>query len=224
MAALAVQAFRSQTYQNKRLLIWDTSGVRPFAYSWDLPDNEHVTEDVAEFTIGELRNRANGWEYGKERPDIFIHWDDDDWSHPNRIAEQVALLQASGKQGVGYRDMLFWREVSDPYIGHQAWLYSNADPRYCLGTSLCYWREVWEKRPFKAISRGEDLEFQRDLDRLGVSTFRLPRAIPGDENPERRPMMIASIHSGNHVEYQLTTHNWKRVPEFDSYCRERMAL
>ena len=44
--------------------------------------------------------------------DILVHLDDDDYSHPNRIAEQVVLLQSSGADCVGYREMLFWQNRS----------------------------------------------------------------------------------------------------------------
>lgn len=252
MAKRAIECFRSQTYQNKYLLIWDTSGMRPFAYSWDLPENIHVCEDVSEFTIGTLRNRAIGWDHGKDTPQVMIHWDDDDWSHPNRIAEQVALLQASGKQAVGYRDMLFWRRIECPndqcvggpagltedgsaclkcggrtYIG-EAWLYSNNDPRYCLGTSLCYWRAAWERRPFPDISRGEDKAWLREVDSVGVSSLGQMwwQEGLGPVVEQKEPRMIASIHSGNHVVYepQRSPHNWKRVPEWDAHCRATMTL
>ncbi len=241
MARRAVECFRSQTYENKKLLIWETGGRRTFGYQWNLPDNEHVTEDIPDFTIGELRNRANGWMYASDA-DIMIHWDDDDWSHPNRIAEQVALLQASGKQVVGYRDMLFWRDGKEflaqyskedagiEQLPGKAWLYSNNDPRYCLGTSLCYWRSTWEHRPFADISRGEDKAWLREVDSLGVSSMLVRNAdsdgVSNVYHDQCKPRMIASIHSGNHVVYEPERHqhNWKRVPEWDQHCRETMAL
>jgi glycosyltransferase involved in cell wall biosynthesis len=279
MAKRAVECFKKQTYQNKRLYIYDT-GAKPCTDS--LPDgfpDDHIVYHrglVGEVvTIGMLRNRANWWAVrpmstSEPDADILIHWDDDDYSHPNRIAEQVALLQASGKQCVGYRDMLFWRHIGSVVVesfggekttteNHEAWLYHNDDPRYCLGTSLCYWRETWEKRPFKDISRGEDKEFLRDRDTLGVSSliteglgagwsnhpamiasFLRDRDTLGVsslfENAGEGPLpshyadlqsrMIASIHSGNHVVYdpERSPGNYKRVPEWDAYCLERMAL
>lgn len=253
MAKRAVECFRQQTYQNKRLYIYDT-GRTPCTHSLPegFPDFGIVYHRGLDegMTLGELRNRANWWGVRATAPsqpdaDILIHWDDDDWSQPNRISEQVALLQASGKQVVGYRDMLFWRDTVPPGVcanverivakfpaealplpdhlrlrGGEAWLYSSKDPRYCLGTSLCYWRETWEKRPFKAISRGEDKEFLRDRDTLGVSSI----VNPTRQNEPGTPRMIASIHSGNHVVYDTSTSEWERVSEWDSYCRERMAL
>ena len=230
MAARAVRSFRAQVYENKRIFILDTS-VSDFEIYFDghlqmseFPYVTGATQPNSEeclwapfdsgLTIGALRNYANQYAKSRTGADIFVHWDDDDWSHPNRIAEQVALLQQSGWDAVGYRDMLFWREPTRPalevdapptedYSGASygaAWLYNGATPNYALGTSLCYWRRTWEQRP-------------------GWGTER-----------DGLPRMIASIHAGNtSTGYDLERHvamgsqQWKRVPTCDEYCRERMT-
>ena len=102
MARRAVRSFESQTYQNKRLVIWDTVCGPTVRHAGHF---QHCTIGDAGESIGKLRNQANAL----CREDIIIHFDDDDVSHPNRIAEQVAHLQASGAECVGYREMLFWR-------------------------------------------------------------------------------------------------------------------
>lgn len=225
MAKRAVECFRGQTYERKRLIVLHDGSKKPYAMgvgieAW-IPTNE--------WSIGRLRNFANA-AAANEGADILIHLDDDDWSHPNRIAEQVALLQASGKQAVGYRDMLFWRRCPELFLPdmaqcdeYEAWLYSNNDPRYCLGTSLCYWRAAWEKRPFQDISRGEDKAWLREVDSLGVSSLQNDYV---RQSHLGVPRMIASIHSGNHVVYEpeRSPHNWKRVPEWDAHCRKAMSL
>jgi hypothetical protein len=248
-ARRAVAAFRAQTYPAKRLLILD-SGVTQLGF-------DSVSTARGEFyvrgergpilpTIGELRNMANGIRHFEE-PDIFVHFDDDDWSHPNRIAEQVALLQSSGADVVGYRECLFWRERQpienlDAKFGierrtnfaipGEAWLYSNPDPRYCLGTSLCYWRKTWERKPFEATSQGEDVRFCTGLKCVGVPTGPMLGKLTGLSNvkpsKDAAPRMIARIHSGNtstvyRAELMAAIERqggeWKRSPEWDSYCR-----
>ena len=107
MAARAVRSFNAQTYPNKKLLIWDTGAPTvEFEHESELVHHVQVETDPNS-TIGQLRNEALGsWtEY-----DIACHFDSDDLSHPNRIAEQVALLQSSGAECVGYKNMLFWRD------------------------------------------------------------------------------------------------------------------
>ena len=247
MAARAVECFRQQTYENKHLIIYDNGLTYP---SLDQPKVIHVRAiGAVGSTVGALRNYA----IDLALADIIVHWDDDDWSHSNRIAEQVALLQSSGADAVGYREMLFWREtgwkcqtievsksglMSDPsvyremypgpveYTG-EAWLYTNNDPRYIVGSSLCYWRKAWERRPFKDIMRGEDHEFWSGLKSVGgcVSYCRHPTVC---HDADCEPRMICSIHGGNtagYTEKTLTTSiNWRRVPEWDEHCRKVMTL
>lgn len=169
MARRAVECFRAQTYDpiSRLLLIYDTGDPSWYDARTDSENEHHWTPQGASgATIGALRNTAN---MSAGRCDIFLHWDDDDWSHPNRIAEQVALLQATGADCVGYREMLFWdergvewtrhpdgckcgtcgtgqREVVHGPIPPRAWLY--ADAYRPVGTSLCYWRRTWERHPF----------------------------------------------------------------------------
>ena len=263
-ARRAVECFRRQTYPAKRLLIYDTGTDDAEDCPGDYPLVIWIPEESRGRTIGELRNAANSHVEGVEvdlsagtskdcGADILIHWDDDDYSHPNRIAEQVALLQSSGADVVGYRECLFWRETpqaikdhyaevqrrypTDPNVpmpAHlqlrlgEAWLYSNPDPRYCLGTSLCYWRKTWERKPFEATSQGEDIRFCTGLKCIGIpSTFRW-MGPSGSGHDDLQPRMIARIHSGNTstvyrpelmAAIERQGGEWKRVPEWDSYCR-----
>jgi glycosyltransferase involved in cell wall biosynthesis len=238
LAKRAVECFRKQTYENKRLLIWDTSGA-PVTYSHMLPENEWLVEDVPDYSIGELRNRAASWALNVE---VLVHWDDDDWSHPNRITEQVAFLQASGADCVGYNEMLFAR--SNAGMGQEAWLYSYSVPKPTLGTSLCYWRKTWERKPFNlklpnnSQSTGEDWDFIQGLKVAAIGAigevFQRWKNAPGfhnalylsERNPDMAdlwaPRMIARIHGANFTKYNIEESNgsWKRVPEWDNRVRE----
>jgi glycosyltransferase involved in cell wall biosynthesis len=252
MLKRAIRSFRAQTYQNKRMLIVN-SGLGPqIKETADIKERCFIGADA--MTIGALRNLGNG---DASEADILIHFDDDDWSHSARIAEQVALLQASGKEAVGYREMLFWRKTPgevqfDPAFGNEgfgevtetndsitietgklidvpgeAWLYSSRNPRMCLGTSLCYWRSVWERHPFEDKQVGEDAAWLLGVDSFGVPAFE-PVVYNG---PPVNARMIASIHGGNtspayqHLEAcQAQGEAWKRVPHWDSHCRNVMGL
>lgn len=198
LAKRAVECFRAQTYLNKRLLIWNTGDDASLQLN-SLSEFQ-VFAAIRNQSIGTMRNFAT--EYAgsllstvqpgllSEYADIIVHWDDDDWSHPNRIAEQVALLQASGADVVGYNEMLFWREARclscgdrmtlDEYTGgkgyhgidcetgepikpSEAWLYSNPKPpAYALGTSLCYWRKTWERHRFADETQGVEDHWIRE--------------------------------------------------------------
>lgn len=228
MMARAVRCFRAQTYPNKRLLI-------AYCQMADLPSgwSEGISAQCVQYlnrelTIGKIRNMAVSESVKSGSSDIICHWDDDDHSHPRRIEEQVALLQSSGADCVGYNEMLFWREPAG-----EAWLYSNADSRYCIGTSLCYWRAAWERRPFADLPKqrggtGEDWEFQRELKRVAISALHERSTTEGCITiGEYEPRMVATIHAGNTADYspehlRKSASNWTRVPGWDVTLKKIM--
>ncbi len=257
MAKQAVECFRRQTYANKRLLIYDSSDAE---IEW--PEDYYEADDLAlvenhpldhhgtRKTIGYLRNRAIA--FWTEFP-IIVHFDDDDISHPNRIAEQVQLLQSSGADAVGYNECLFWREPGgDPRLTGgackctpdyldpectarpgEAWLYASGNQNEAIGSSLCYWRKTWERKPFQPTSQGEDAAFQIGLKVVTAgSTFgKLSRdgkkLIPAPEIPEWCPRLMCRIHSGNtsnaYTAENMRAAEWRRVVEWDDYCRSEFA-
>lgn len=237
MAARAVRSFKGQIYENASLLIFDTGGDLLVGYDKTANGLRHVFAHRGGDSIGGLRNRANR-QAALDNSEIICHWDDDDFSHPRRIEEQVALLQASGKECVGYHDMLFWETPTNlipnpsnpseflPVVFEgQAWLYQNRSPRYALGTSLCYWRSAWEKRPFPDKNRGEDHEWVYGVDSMGISS--LGPSYESDRlTPETmEPRMIASIHAGNGIRVdEKAAHHWSRAAEWDEYARKAMQL
>jgi hypothetical protein len=111
-----------------------------------------ISGRAARMTVGEKRNILCGDAHGE----IIVHFDDDDWSHPDRIAQQVAFLVSSGKQVVGYHD-LFYFKVSDRSFWK--YHYQGLPCVYASGTSQCYYRSWWEKHPFKKKIVGEDSDF-----------------------------------------------------------------
>lgn len=83
LAAAAVRSFLQQTYPRKRLVIVDDS---PPPY-WEADCLRHPEVTVVRATprpLGALRNL--GLELISEG--LTIQWDDDDWSHPERISCQ----------------------------------------------------------------------------------------------------------------------------------------
>jgi hypothetical protein len=235
LAARAVECFRKQIYQNKRLVILDT-GVQSAGYFGDYDCVSHHWADLSlrEWTIGALRNEVNKQSAYSE---IIAHFDDDDWSHPSRISEQVALLQSSGSDCVGYRECLFWDERPeriDMNAQAGAWLYSVPSSSWVLGSSFCYWRRVWEQRPFSDLPRlkdgvpipdsaGEDVMWRREVKCVGVSGLPMIGRTMICE-----PRMICRIHGSNTTNYDTMLANkyqntWKRVPQWDARCREVMG-
>ena len=232
LARRAVESFRRQTYPAKRLFGLDSSANSTPGLPWGDSDSTVMWVPALDLPIGGLRNYALHAALGWHEFEIVVHFDDDDWSHPNRIAEQVELLQSSGADVVGFREMLFWREgqllAGDPSKWHgEAWLYSNPNPGYALGTSLCYWRRTWERKPFPATSFGEDIQFCTGLKVCGVSYRTVEWHGNWHVEQEYEPRMIARIHAGNtSTAYtpakMAAAREWRRVPEWDKYCRRTL--
>jgi hypothetical protein len=230
MARRAVACFNAQSYPAalRYLLVYGVQTTPNYLRDC-IGANVSLGYGRPKASIGEIRNAAN--EETLKAWDIIIHWDSDDYSHPNRIAEQVALLQSSGADCVGYRQMLFWDQRPGRFC--EAWLYSNPDPRYCLGTSLCYWRSAWERKPFESTSQGEDERFTTGLNCVSVTSLfdvhndPLLEVLPSAE-ADKTPRMVARIHGGNTSNAYDPAHmarakEWRRVPEWDKHCVEVMA-
>ena len=220
----AVECFRRQTYDpiRRTLLIFDSGNDTDWYDSrCDVENEFHAiidTQGMRQRSIGTLRNEANEYAGG---PEVLIHWDSDDLSNPNRIAEQVALLQSSGADVVGYNRMLFAdcrvfgfdsdkmsvvdEDEDSISIGTgnlintpEAWIYTGE----ILGTSLAYWRKTWERTPFSANHvLNEDGGFVSEVRGKGGKVVAVNSIC--DLNPffplviNLQPRMIARIHAQN---------------------------
>ncbi len=231
MAARALKSFHSQTYEHKKLLILgDVNPAPGIETDSDIVNFWSLEQFPPQNSIGALRNLANGL----SEEDIICHWDSDDWSHPNRIAEQVALLTSSGVECVGYSEMLFWDDRPGQFCG--AWLYRSTMQNYALGTSMCYWSDVWRRgNAFPDRSEGcDDLYWSTgnrvDVHAISSWSTESERTIDADvthpnEYDVAEARMIASIHGGNTcARLDPSKKEWTRVPSYDAYCRERMKL
>lgn len=246
LAAKAVACFRSQTYENRILLIYDSSDVpNPGLVRSGKPMEWYFPTRKDGRTIGALRNDAAQLT-SKSHIHILIHWDSDDHSSPQRITEQVALLQASGADVVGYNEMLFWRfgrtdKRSEAGWTHttnvpgEAWLFQCAPQLTpALGTSLAYWRKSWERTKFADLPKApggmsEYRDFLRNNKVVAVSSLRHPDH-DVDRFIEGMPRMVARIHGANFMPYNieeqiergsnaLPNTGWRRVPEWDARVR-----
>lgn len=221
MARRAVECFRAQTYDPTRrfLCILDTSTKAAWlTRSDDLDIGHDWRPSMQGETIGALRNFAN---QVLPEPDIFVHWDDDDWSNPRRIEEQVFFLMETGAEVVGYDELLFWRTPAG-----QAWLYRAPKIGPPPGTTLCYWRQTWRRKAFPAKHVGEDYDWCRNLNVAMAASMIDPLHADYCEPP-----MIASIHGANTnaSAYDLESYvargsrEWKQLgPEWADYCRKVM--
>lgn len=184
----AIRNFEKQTYPNKELLI-----VGDGVSFWQLlpPKYPQVREIHLErgLTVGEKRNRAIA---SDARGQIICHWDDDDYSAPDRIMDQVQRLLESGLAATGYSSMHF----TD---GTSWWKYTHSD-HFAIGTSLCYRRNWWEAHRFIDAQKDEDGAFEREADKH-CQLFSVPAG----------RLMVASVHPGNTSPRSFDQAAWKPV-------------
>ena len=233
MVERAVRSFGAQTYKNKHLIVLNT-GQKVAKPEWfrDEPiiaDYWHYAEGGENMTVGALRNVINETAWRNFVCDIICHFDSDDYSHPRRIEEQVALLQESGKKAVGYNEVLFWDSRPGQFCG--AWMYSNPNKEYFVGASMMYWREAWEQCKFEegrdtnGRSLPEDARWwnANHKDCLGISSAELLNDVDRET-----PRLICEIHGDNtSTSYRDAVRqppSWKRAPEWEKHCRKVMAI
>lgn len=236
MVRRAVASFRAQSYENKRLLILNTSNemIRYLADGDTSQILIHWESALRGNTIGALRNAAMKTavtsKWFPSIPEILVTFDSDDVSHPQRVAEQVALLQASGADACGYFEAPFWDTRPGAFCG--AWLYRDPMRKYVLGASLAYRRKTWERRPFDDINHGEDARFAARCNTKAVSALerhrRLEQVSPGATvHEDCDPRIICGIHGSNSspgYDFRRRQQCFTRAPKLDEICRERMRL
>jgi hypothetical protein len=124
------------------------------------------------------------------RGEIIAHWDDDDWSYPGRLTEQIELLR--GNLVTGYRTIHFYDERTGDAHEYQG------TPNYAVGTSLCYWKSYWQEHKFQGFSCGEDNDF-------------VQRARGVISAQDGLGKMVAVTHAAGTSPRKLNTKQWQPV-------------
>ena len=172
----AIASFLAQAGDEAELLILDDGSD---AVADLVPDDPRVRylRETTRRPLGDKRNRL----CALARGDIILHWDDDDWHAPDRIARQRAALDASGAEICGLDRVVF---LSDD--GAQAWDYVyRGTPPWVCGGSLAYRRAYWDRRPFPAIQCGEDTQWVFAAERAALHVMDAP------------DLFVGRVHAGN---------------------------
>jgi len=199
----ALQCFFSQTWPEKELVIADDADNPSFPDGFaklgsDSPEGWTQYQYHLlpwRLSIGAKRNiccsRATG--------EVIWHLDDDDWSAPQRMADQVNKLIESGKPVTGYKTLEFRGEPQGrQHIVTERYLYTSDVPDYAPGSTLCYTRDWWLMHPFADRETGEDSQFASEAKGNMVTT-------------DAGEMMWATIHPGNTSPRDLRTKNWSAL-------------
>ncbi len=186
----AVQQFLSQDYARRELIVID--------------DGDDIVADLIppdprirylrlerRVPLGSKRNTACQLSQGE----LVVHWDDDDWMAPWRIAYQARAMREHPDADIcGLARVLFY----DP-TQHRAFEYvpEPTAPRWVAGGTLCYRRAWWEAHRFADIDRGEDTRFVR--------------AVPPDRIlplPDQR-FYVATMHVGSMTAKRIRPPRWQ---------------
>jgi predicted O-methyltransferase YrrM len=187
----AIAQFLAQTITDAELVILDdgTDNIADL-----IPGDPRIRyhREETRRIIGDKRNRL----CQLARGEIIVHWDDDDWHAPDRLARQIAALDASGADITGLDRIAF---LSDD--GTAAWDYQwQGKGRWVYGASLAYRRRWWERHPFPAIRSGEDTRFVLDAPDAQV------HIMPDND------WLVARIHAANTSPKQTHGGYWHARP------------
>jgi hypothetical protein len=169
LITMAVDCFLNQTYPNRELVILD-DGETPTSVP-EHPCIRYTRHVGSKLMTGAKRNRCNELASGE----IICCWDDDDWSHPDRIAVQVERLK-TGKEFTGFSRMYFYNRNGTAFQMHGG----------AFGTSRCYLKSFWSSHPYKNIQATEDVLFAQSAEAAGVADL-----ISGEG------LMVARRHGAN---------------------------
>lgn len=147
----AIQYFLRQDYPNRELIVVD-DGADPVGDLMPADERVRYVRLTARRSVGAKRNLACEAAAGE----IVVHWDDDDWSAPRRLAYQVDDLARQGADIGGLATVFYY----DPWQ-RQAWqyVYPPHAQAWAAGNTLCYRKDYWRKNPFADIDVGEDTRF-----------------------------------------------------------------
>lgn len=169
----AIDNFLAQEYAPRELVIVadgadDVAGLIP-RYAQD-----YITCWLAPGLVGRKRNLG----CREAKGELIAIWDDDDYSAPGRLRDQMAEFQRPDIQVTGYHAMKF----TD---GKQWWQYRGARSTV-IATSLMFRKAWWEKHPFRDMQCGQD-ELFADI----AASKKVLASV------EDRDLMYATIHDGN---------------------------
>lgn len=200
-ALQAVECFLGQTYQQKELLILEDFEEDPtFPLLWNPPAGVTLLTSPGRWTIGKKRNYLAD----KAAGDLIMHFDSDDWSAPERMADQAARMQDTTIALTGYRTVSFWD-------GIRGYLW-RGQPDYVIGSSMCYRRDWWRQNQFPesglAVDGASGIEIGSDniVIRAAASQCVLD-PVPG------RGILVMRVHPNNSSKKHVN--NYRKIEDRD---------
>lgn len=144
LVPVAVASFLAQDWPEKELVVVDDGKESVMDLFFEVPQLKYVHKQ--NMILGAKRNLCCEMAEG----DVIVHFDDDDWSAPTRITDQVNRLVEKDAELSGYHSIYFYDQQH-----HRVYAYMGT-PNYSCGTAMCYTREFWEKNRFPDVRFAED--------------------------------------------------------------------
>ncbi len=151
---VAATAFLASTYEGELELIILDNNETPLDASV-IPDDPRVRYFHCDrMPVGALRNLGTSYATGE----VCMTIDEDDWSGPERVSEQVARLISTGKAVTGFHSIYYF-DMSNG--GTYKYHYEPNRPHqpYACGSSQCYTKAWWDEHKFPETGI-EDYAFQ----------------------------------------------------------------
>jgi len=150
----------------------------------DYPNIEHIF-DYGDGNIGQKRNRLCEAATG----DIILHADSDDHYASDWVTRSVMELLLSSKQLTGLSAFKFYEPETGKY-----YKYTYPNNENLAGATFCYFKSLWQARPFEEIQVGEDSLFLRGIE------FHSHNYVDG---------FCATIHAGNSSPKNISGERWE---------------
>lgn len=160
---IMLKSFLSQTVTDSELIIVDDGvesvsdliPVNPRIRYVRLPNCSDTApkfygaSPAGRLSIGSKRNLC----CSMARGEFILHFDDDDWSAPGRMAHQINHLQRMNAQAMSYYGALYLNTDTK-----RLYLF-DPQGRCPNGATFCYRKSFWEQHCFEDQQLGEDTTF-----------------------------------------------------------------
>lgn len=173
----AIACWELQNYKNKELIIVD-DGQQDISDLVPKGRRVRYVKLDEKLTTGQKRNVCCELAKGQ----LICHFDDDDYSTPDRISDQVRRLTETGKHITGYSMLLFWDTLTGTVKR-----FSAGQPGYIVGTSFMYTKSLWQQIKFEDKQQFTDNEF---LQKIGLNNVAASYECT---------KMVARIHDAGHT-------------------------
>jgi glycosyltransferase involved in cell wall biosynthesis len=186
----SIRWWQRQTYPNLELVVLD-DGDDPVADLMpDDPRVRYIRMDRPEPLLGRKRNLVNK----AARGEFIVHWDDDDWYAPGRVAAQVAALGDPGAKVSGFAKLYYYDSRN-----RTGYCYTGSGNPW-LG-AIAYRRSLWfKRRRFEPLRSGSDMVFVQRT------------ALSGRRNVGDAGLIVATIDGRNVSPKQASGPSWRTVP------------